>query len=78
MAAVRDNRSANPTSSGANSLHRDGTSERVGWEPSLGRRRANSASSVACRAEAHDTTRSKPTIVSIRNASDNRPGSTVP
>ena len=73
-AVLRDSRSASAISSGANPLHRVGTSERVGGESSAGRRRANSASRPACRAEAQDATRSNPTIVSINSASDNRAG----
>jgi hypothetical protein len=44
---------------------------------SLGRRRASSSSSRACRAAAHDATRSNPIIASISISSDNRAGSAV-
>jgi hypothetical protein len=69
--------SATPTSSGAYSLathpHRA-----VCGAPSAGRRRASSASSPACRAVAHEASRSNPTIASIRPASPSRAGSAVP
>ena len=69
IAVPRDSRSATPTSSGANRLIVDGRSQLIACGSSPGRRRPNSASNRACRADAHADSRSNATISSIRSAS---------
>ena len=67
---------ATPTSSGAYSLPTPAHRAEYGAR-SVGRRRASSASSRACRAAAHEPSRSNPTIASTSVSSDNRTGSAV-
>ena len=68
--------SATPTSSGAYSLPTPAHRAEYGAR-SVGRRRASSASSRACRAAAQEPTRSNPIIASISVSSDSRAGSAV-
>ena len=76
-APPRDSRNATPTSSGAYSLpthaHRADTGAR-----STGRREANSSSNRACRAAAHEASRSNPTIASTNDSSDRPAAPAVP
>ncbi len=78
IAVPRDWRSANPISSGAPRLIGEQVSLFSAWGSVSGRRRANSASSRACRAAAHATTLSRPITASTSSASSSPAGSAVP